>query len=154
MTESTSPASAGIIIADTSGLLAAFDTSSPDSDGAFKALESAGLVVFSPLVLAELDHVGRRALGQQLATSMIEDIAAEARRGAFEIAVVTTDVLDQANAVRTLYPALRLDLADAVNVALAAEYETNSVLTLDRRDFRALTPLTCHKAFRLLPDDL
>ncbi|MFI5715455.1 PIN domain-containing protein [Nocardia sp. NPDC051750] len=154
MTGPTSPTGLGIIIADTSGLIAAFDTSSPDSDGAFTALESAGLVVLSPLVLAELDHVGRRALGQRHATSMIEDIAAEARRGAFEIAAVTTDILDQANAVRTLYPALRLDLADAVSVALAAEYETNSVLTLDRRDFRALTPLTCHQAFRLLPDDL
>lgn len=154
MTASASPAGIGIVIADTSGLLAAFDTSSAESDKAFAVLESAGLVVVSPLVLAELDHVGRRALGQRHAVSMIEDIAAEARSGSFEIATVTTTILDQANAVRTLYPALCLDLADAVCVALAAEYETNSVLTLDRRDFRALGPLTRHQAFRLLPDDL
>jgi predicted nucleic acid-binding protein len=49
---------------------------------------------------------------------------------------------------------LELDLADAVNVALAEEYETDVVLTLDRRDFRAVLPLTGHKAFRVLPDDL
>lgn len=153
MTEAAT-AGPGIIIADTSGLLAAFDTSSPNSDHAFMALETAGLVVVSPMVLAEIDHVGRRALGQRHAISMIEDIAAEARRGTFEIAALTTNILDQAIAVRTLYPALGLDLADAVGVALAAEYETNSVLTLDRRGFRALAPLTCHKAFRLLPDDL
>ncbi len=85
---------------------------------------------------------------------MIEDITARADLGLFEITTLTTDTLDQANAVRTLYPALRLDLADAVCVALAAKYETNTVLTLDRRDFRALTPLTSHKAFRLLPNDL
>ncbi len=85
---------------------------------------------------------------------MIEDITAQARSGMFEIAVLTTEVLDQANAVRTLYPALRLDLAGAVGVALAAEYETDSILTLDRRDFRALTPLTAHTAFRLMPDDM
>ena len=30
----------------------------------------------------------------------------------------------------------------------------NAVLTLDRRDFRAVRPLTPHKAFRLLPDDV
>lgn len=85
---------------------------------------------------------------------MIEDLTAQARAGHFEIAAVTTEVLDQANAVRTLYPDLRLDLADAVNAALAADYETETILTLDRRDFRALTPLTKHTAFRLLPDDL
>ena len=43
---------------------------------------------------------------------------------------------------------------DAVNVALAAQYRTDAVLTLDRRDFRAMRPLTPHKRFRLLPDDL
>ena len=40
-----------------------------------------------------------------------------------------------------------------VNVALAARYQTDTVLTLDRRDFRALRPLSRHPAFRLLPDD-
>ncbi|WP_328403944.1 type II toxin-antitoxin system VapC family toxin [Nocardia sp. NBC_00403] len=144
----------GIVIADTSGLIAAFDTSSPDSDGAFHTLEQAGLVVLSPLALAEVDHVARRVLGRRIATEMIEDLSAQARTGRFEIATVTPDVLDQANAVRRLYPDLRLDLADAVIVALAADYETDAVLTLDRRDFRALTPLTEHKAFRVLPDDL
>ncbi|WP_433726842.1 PIN domain-containing protein [Nocardia sp. CA-129566] len=144
----------GIVVADTSGLIAAFDTSSPDSDGAFHVLESAGLVVLSPLALAELDHVARRALGRQVSIDMIEDLTAQSRTKHFEIATVTPDILDQANAIRRLYPALRLDLADAVLVALAADYETNAVLTLDRRDFRALTPLTQHKAFRILPDDL
>jgi len=43
--------------------------------------------------------------------------------------------------------------ACTVNVALAARYRTDAVLTLDRRDFRA-RPLTPHKYFRLLPDDL
>ncbi|MGY4102299.1 PIN domain-containing protein [Nocardia sp. R16R-3T] len=144
----------GIVIADTSGILAAFDTSSPESDRALAVLEAAGLVVLSPLILAELDHVGRRALGQAHAVSMIEDITAQARLGLFEIAALTPAILDQANAVRPLYPAPRLDLADAVGVALAAEYESDAILTLDRRDFRVLTPLTSHTAFRVLPDDL
>jgi hypothetical protein len=38
--------------------------------------------------------------------------------------------------------------------ALAAQYRTDAVLTLDRRDFRAMRPLTPHKWFRLLPDHL
>jgi uncharacterized protein len=56
--------------------------------------------------------------------------------------------------VQRQYASLDLDLADAVNVALAAQYRTDAMLTLDRRDFRAMRPLTPHKWFRLLPDDL
>lgn len=40
------------------------------------------------------------------------------------------------------------------NVALASGYDTDAILTLDRRDFRAVRPLGRHKAFRVLPDDL
>ncbi|MEP6814688.1 MAG: hypothetical protein ABI873_03950 [Marmoricola sp.] len=52
------------------------------------------------------------------------------------------------------YLDLRLDLADAVNVAFAAQFHTNVVPTLDHRDFRAIQPLIDHRAFLLLPDDL
>jgi predicted nucleic acid-binding protein len=57
-------------------------------------------------------------------------------------------------ALRRRYVDLDLDLADAATVVLAAEYRTNVVLTLDRRDLRVLRPLTGRHAFRLLPDDL
>ncbi len=56
--------------------------------------------------------------------------------------------------MRAQYADLELDLADALNVAVAADYRTNAVLTLDHRDFRAVRPLTSHDAFLLLPDDL
>ncbi len=59
-----------------------------------------------------------------------------------------------AQAVRSRYLALDLDLTDVVNVALAADYDTDAILTLDRRNFRAVRPLGHHKAFRVLPDDL
>jgi predicted nucleic acid-binding protein len=64
------------------------------------------------------------------------------------------DAIRKARGIQDRYGALTLDLADAVNVILAEAYETDCVLTLDRRDFRAMQPLTSHKAFRLLPDDL
>lgn len=41
-----------------------------------------------------------------------------------------------------------------MNVVLANDYRTNAILALDRRDFRALKPLSIHPAFRLVPDDL
>lgn len=45
-------------------------------------------------------------------------------------------------------------MSGVANVALAAEFRTDAVLTLDRRDFRAVRPLTARKAFRVLPDGL
>lgn len=143
-----------IVIADTSGTLAAFDTAHPLSDAAYSVLETAGLTVFSPLVLAELDHMGRRELGTARTRQMLEDIVGAAARGDFAIASTSAEVLQRAQQVQERYASLELDLADAVNVALAEEYETDVVLTLDRRDFRAVLPLTGHKAFRVLPDDL
>lgn len=142
-----------ILIADTSGVLAASDTSHPHSDAAYDTLESAALTVFSPLVLAELDHVGRRELGPDVARQMLEDIVLAAHRGDFVIAHLDPGHLTRAQAVQSRHADLRLDLADAVTVALAEEYETDAVLTLDQRDFRAVTPLTEHPAFRLFPAD-
>ncbi|GAA1935223.1 type II toxin-antitoxin system toxin ribonuclease C26 [Streptomyces sodiiphilus] len=143
-----------IVVADTSGLLAALDSSHAEHRAAGEAIMAAGLLVMSPLLLAEIDHVATRELGRDAALSAVDDIRHWMRRGRVVVPGVTEDHLDTAQSVRARYRALDLDLADAVNVALAAEYDTDAVLTLDRRDFRAVRPLGRHKAFRLLPDDL
>jgi hypothetical protein len=39
-------------------------------------------------------------------------------------------------------------------MALAGQFATDAILTLDRRDFRAVRPLSGRAAFRLLPDEL
>lgn len=75
-------------------------------------------------------------------------------RGRVVLPEITGDHLGAAQSVRGRYRALDLDLADAVSVALAADYDTDAILTLDRRDFRAVRPLGRHKSFRVLPDDL
>lgn len=67
---------------------------------------------------------------------------------------ITEDHLGAAQMIRLRHAPLDLDLADAVSVALAAEYDTDAILTLDRPDFRAVRPLGRHEAFRVLPDDL
>jgi uncharacterized protein len=142
-----------LVIADTSGLLAALDLTHPDRDAARTSLDDAGVVIVSPLLLSEFDHVARRVLGGDAASRGIDDIRRWARIGRFVLPEVTADLLDVAEAVREQYRDLKLDLADAVNVALAAKYRTNVVLTLDHRDFRALRPLTDHASFHLLPGD-
>lgn len=47
-----------------------------------------------------------------------------------------------------------LGLADAVNATPAGGYETDAILTLAPRGFRAVRPLGNDKAVRALPDGL
>lgn len=143
-----------ILIADTSGIIAASDKSAPESAGCQAALAGAGTVVLSPLVLAEVDHLALARFGAAARSALIDFVLFQVRRDRFLIPCTTLGLLETARQVQRRYAGLNLDLADAVCVALAAEYRTHSVLTLDRRDFRAIRPLTPHPAFQLLPDDL
>ncbi|EXU66520.1 twitching motility protein PilT [Streptomyces sp. PRh5] len=142
------------VVADTSGLLAALDSAHPEHQAAQEAITAAGLLVMSPLLLAELDHAATRQLGREAAVSAIDGIRGWTRRGRASVPEITEAHLGRAQTVRPRYPALDLDLTDVVNVALAADYDTDAILTLDRRDFRAVRPLGHHKAFRVLTDDL
>ena len=143
-----------IVVGDTSGLVAAFNIDNPEYQGARTALREASVTVASPLVFAEVEHVITRKVDRKAACAVNDWLLRQ--EGATRILVpeVAADALRKARAVQVRYADLRLDLADAVNVVLAERYETDSVLTLDRRDFRAMRPLSNHKAFRLLPDDL
>ncbi|WP_130796243.1 PIN domain-containing protein [Streptomyces otsuchiensis] len=143
-----------VVIADTSGLLAALDHTHPDHGAANEAIRAAGLLVMSPLLLAELDHVATRELGREAAHTAVDDIRRWMSLGRIVCPPITEQHLSAAQFLRVRYSGLALDLADAVNVALAADYGTDAILTLDRRDFRAVRPLGPHKAFRLFPDDL
>jgi predicted nucleic acid-binding protein len=142
-----------LVVADTSALLAAADRDHPEQKATLHALEQAGLVVISPLIIAEADHLARRLGGATFRTELLDRIVDQARRGRFLIPEITVEVLATARQVMRRYAGLDLDLADAVNATLAAEYRTDALLTLDRRDFRAIRPLTAHQAFRILPDD-
>ncbi|MFI1728882.1 PIN domain-containing protein [Streptomyces acidicola] len=143
-----------IVMADTSGLLAALDSAHPEHGAANEAIMAVGLLVMSPLLLAELDDVATRELGRETAVSAVDDLRRWMSRGRVVLPEITGDHLGAAQSVRVPYRALDLDLADAVNVAVAADYDTGAILTLDRRDFRDVRPLGRHKAFRVLPDDL
>jgi uncharacterized protein len=143
-----------IVIADTSGIIAASDRNARESAACRDTLQQAGTVVISPLVLTEVDHLAKARFGSRARTTIIDSVLAQARQLRFQIAETGIEILDTARVVQQQYAGLDLDLADAVNVGLAAQYRTDTVLTLDRRDFRAIRPLTPHKWFRLLPDDL
>jgi uncharacterized protein len=142
-----------IVVADTSGIIAASDKNAPESAGCQGVLAAAGTVIISPLVLAEVDHLAKARFGSAARSALLDFIVFQARRGRFLVPEITLELLESARKVQAQYAALDLDLADGVNVALAAGFRTPSLLTLDRRDFRAVRPLTPHPAFQLLPDD-
>jgi len=142
-----------IVIADTSGILAASDGNARESAACQAILRDAGSVIISSLVLAEVDHLAKARFGSRARSRIIDFIIAQARQSRFEVPAASLEILATARLVQQHYAGLDLDLADAVTVSLAAHYRTDAVLTLDRRDFRAIRPLTAHQWFRVLPDD-
>jgi predicted nucleic acid-binding protein len=143
-----------IVVGDTSGLIAAFNADDPLHPRARKAFREASATVISPLVFAELEHVITRNIDRKAAYAVQDWLLEQEQNMRVLVPEVPADVLRRARTVQTRYAGLRLDLADAVNVVLAEQHETDTVLTLDRRNFRTVRPLTGHSAFRLLPDDL
>ena len=142
-----------IVVADTSALFAAFDDSQADHHTARSVMLNEHLLI-SALVLTELDHLARRDLGFGATVSIMDALAARMDTGQYRLATLHLADLQEAQRVRAAYPSLELDLADAINVVLAERHETDLLLTLDQRDFRAVQPLTPRFAsFRLLPAD-
>jgi predicted nucleic acid-binding protein len=117
-------------------------------------MRQAALTVVSPLVILEIEHITTRDINRRAAHAVNDWLLSQERTGRVTIPELAAPTLRRARDIQNRYAALRLDLTDAVNVVLAETYETEIVLTLDRRDFRAISPLTGNHAFRLLPDDL
>ncbi|MDQ0760192.1 type II toxin-antitoxin system VapC family toxin [Streptomyces canus] len=143
-----------IAIAGTSGIIASVDRSCPEHKAARQVMDTAGLLVIPQLVLAELDHLLSGRFNKDAAGQVMDQLIAQARTGRYLLGDASADVLADARLVQGRYRDLALDLTDSVITVLAREYATDAVLTLDRKDFRAIHPLTAHPAFRLLPDDL
>ena len=143
-----------IVIGDTSGLVAALNVTDPEHEAARTALRGAAATVVSPLVMLEIEHVTTRNVGRRAAYQVNDWILKNEEILRVVVPELPAALLRKARHLQARYLALELDLTDAVNVALAEVYETDTVLTLDRRDFRAIKPLTGHPGFRLLPDDL
>lgn len=137
------------LICDTSGILAALDRSDPAHDSALAAVANhRGLLVLSPLVLAELDFLVRARLSAVAARLLAADVA----EGAYELATLTAADVARCRAVDEGYGDLGLGLTDAHLVVLAEQFGTRALLSLDERHLRAVRPLS-GGAFALLPAD-
>jgi uncharacterized protein len=138
-----------VIIADTSGVVAALGRDQRDHVRALAAIQSdPGPVVLSPYVLAEIDYLLLQRFGPKTEQQFLAEVAA----GVFELASFGRADLARAVTVLEKYHDLRIGLADASLVVLAERYGTTRVLTLDERHFRAVRPLHA-PAFTLLPAD-
>ena len=138
-----------VIVLDTSGLLAAIDSSQRFHDAAKEVLGGAvDPLILSPFVLAELDYLLATRVGREAELALLEEVARETYRLAwFSIGDVA-----EARRIIVQYADLRIDLADASNVVLANRHDTLDMLTLDERHFRTLSGLG-GRPFRVLPAD-
>jgi uncharacterized protein len=141
-----------IVIADTSGVLALLNRTDPEHRAVRRAADAASTLVVSALALTEVHHVATARAGRHAADRSLLLLADRIATTRVEVANADAAQVRTAVSVRQQYGKLDLDLVDAACVALAAEYDTDVVLTLNRRDFRRLRPLTRYPAFRLLPD--
>ncbi len=136
-----------MILLDSSGLLAAIDSSQRNHKAAAKALAAAQPpLLLSPFVLAELDYFLANRIGPHAETALLEEVAG----GAYQLEPFGRDDVAAALNVINKYADLALGLADASIVVLADRYDVSDVLTLDERHFRAVRRRT-GTAFRVLP---
>ncbi len=128
-----------MIIADTSGLLALFNRreAAHAAVAAFVATAEEALVV-SSYVLAELDCLLATRAGIDAELAVLRELAG----GAFVLASLDAEEVEQAAEVIARYHDLGIGIADASIVVLAARMGTRTVLTLDRRHFDAVRPLS------------
>lgn len=138
-----------VIVLDTSGLLAAIDSSQRFHEAAKETLGRAvGLLILSPFVLAELDYLLATRVGREAELALLQEVARETYR----FAVFSIGDVAEARRIMVQYADLRISLADASNVVLANRHDTLDVLTLDERHFRTLRG-PGGRPFRVLPAD-
>ena len=138
-----------MIVLDTSGLLAAIDSSQQDHEQAAEALRAARPPrVLSPFVLAELDYLLMTRVGQHAELALLDEVT----RGAYQLEPIPPEDVVTCRSVIQRHLDLRLGLADASIVVLAARFGSHDLLTLDDRNFRAVRALD-GRPFRLLPAD-
>ena len=104
--------------------------------------------ILSSFILAELDYLFTVRIGSEAEHRFLEQVA----DGVFELPPWGSSDVAAGLEVLRRYDDLGCGLADASVVVLAERYGTDSILTLDERHFRVLTPRN-GVPFRLLPAD-
>lgn len=134
-------------IADTSGLLALFNSAESEHDVVRRLVaEIEEPLVVSPYVVAELDYLVASRVGVDAELAVLEELSG----GAYELAHLDSSDLQRASALIRRYRDQPIGLADASVVVLADRHRTREILTLDHRHFDVLRPLSGGR-FKLIP---
>lgn len=135
------------MIVDTSALLAYFDKLEPDHAAVSAVLERAtDPLVVSPYVVAEMDYLVATRHGTDAELAALAELAG----GAWELPGFEAPDLTAAGRVIERYADQSIGVADASIVVLAARYRTKTIVTLDRRHFGVVRPLSGGR-FTVLP---
>lgn len=135
------------MIADTSGLLAYYNTAEPAHERVKAAVESATEpLVVSPFVIAELDYL----LATKVSVSAELAVLKELGSGAYELPALTAADIDACADIVQKYSDQGIGVTDASLVLLAKHFDTRTILTLDRRHFDVLKALQ-GKRFVVVP---
>lgn len=134
-----------IVIADSGALLAAMNAADPDHAECSAVLRAPEhLIVIPALCVAEVAYLAERELGTEVEAAFVESLAE------FDVPAPEPDDWPRVADLVRQYAGFPLGTTDASIVALAERLDTDTLLTLDRRHFRAIRP--CHSPFfRLLP---
>jgi hypothetical protein len=138
------------LLVDAGALYAQANAGEPHHDEVAQILRAEReTLVTSELAVAEADYLILDRLGLDVQLAFIDDLVA----GTFVVECLSRDELEAARSIIEGYRDLRLGLADASLIVLAARYSTTRIVTFDERAFRAVTPLQ-GGAFTVLPADL
>jgi predicted nucleic acid-binding protein len=138
-----------VIVLDTGGLYAALDANEALHGRAIAALVAATPPrLLSPFVLAELDYLIATRVGHTAQMALVDEVT----RGVYQLEPFSAEDVSDARRIMERFADLRIGLADASVVVLAARHRTRDLLCTDERHFRALRGIG-GKPFRLLPRD-
>lgn len=139
-----------MIVLDTGGLYAAIDANEPLHGACVSALLAARPPrLLSPFVLAELDYLIGRRVGQHAQRALLDEVA----RSAYQLEPFSPEDVRQARDVLESYADLDLGLTDASVIVIARHYGALDLLCTDQRHFRAVRGPK-DRPFRLLPYDV
>jgi predicted nucleic acid-binding protein len=137
-----------VIIVDTGVLFAAADRDDPDHHASSRALlEHVGALIVPLPVVVETSWLIESRLGPRAEAAFLRSVA----NGELTPLDVDTAGWFRAAELVEQYADLGLGLVDASVVVSAERLRTDTVATLNQRDFRVVRPQHC-AALRIIPD--
>jgi predicted nucleic acid-binding protein len=137
------------IVADSGALYALYDKRDQHHSAVKAAIAAeSGAIIIPAAILAEIDYLLRVRLGPAAERRFLEGI----EKGAFTVADFTTEDASHCRKLLSRYESLDLGLADASVIATAERLGVRTILTVDERDFRAVSNAQ-GEPFMLLPAD-